>query len=150
MIHSYQLTGEAFAFIISETACHFPQETGGILVGRVEGDCAFIQHATGPGPHANHALTKFKRDGHYSQEVLNKLIQDSSGTLDYIGEWHSHPVKSNPSSVDITSMKWIAGNPQYAVTEPIMLLCYGSGLNRWELQCYALLKNKLRLLKSVT
>ena len=149
MIHSYKLSSEAFEFIISESAYYFPNETGGILAGKVEGDCVLIQHATGPGPTANHELTRFKRDGDYSQEVLDVLVQDSGGEIDYIGEWHSHPIKSRPSPLDIKSMSWIATNEKYAIKEPIMLLCVGAGVNRWEIRCFTLFKTKLRLLNTI-
>lgn len=149
MTHSYRISGEAFEFVIAESAYHFPTETGGILVGKVEDACVIIKHAIGPGPVANHELTKFKRDGDYSQEVLDALVQDSGGEIDYIGEWHSHPVKSRPSSLDIKSMLWIATNEKYAIKEPVMLLCVGTGTNRWELRCYSFVDEKLRPLKSI-
>jgi integrative and conjugative element protein (TIGR02256 family) len=150
MIHSYKISDEAFALIISESTHHFPNETGGMLVGRIELNCVVIQYATGPGPTAQHTPTKFKRDGDYSQEALKALVRESKGQFDYIGEWHSHPFKSNPSSLDIASMSWIAANENYAIHEPVMLLCVGSGINRWKLRCYLLVNNKLKTLKSTT
>ncbi len=148
MIRSYTISDEAFRFIVSESAYHFPNETGGILVGKVERNCALIQHATGPGPTAHHMPTRFKRDGDYSQETLDALVQESLGEFDYIGEWHSHPFKSKPSHVDVKSMKWIAANEEYAIKEPVMLLCIGMGYNSWELRCYSFFKNTLACLKS--
>lgn len=148
MIHSYKISDEAFNLIVSESAHRFPNETGGILVGKVEDSLVTIEHAIGPGSTAHHAPAQFRRDGDFSQQILDSLVHVSGGEVDYVGEWHSHAFKSRPSHVDIESMKWIAANKKYAVKEPVMLLCIGTGLNCWQLSCYAFVENRLKLLKS--
>ena len=65
---------------------HFPNETGGLLVGRMEGSCVVITHATGPGPMALHSRYEFQRDGEYSQEALDQIVTEMGGVYDYIGE----------------------------------------------------------------
>jgi integrative and conjugative element protein (TIGR02256 family) len=150
MIESYRISDEAFRFIISESANGFPNETGGLLVGKVENSIVFIQHAAGAGPAAHHGPSSFKRDGDFSQEALDNFVQVSDGEFDYIGEWHSHPFKSLPSYVDLESMKWIAANKKYAIKQPVMLLCLSTGLNSWEICCYVLIRNRLRLLSPAT
>lgn len=150
MIRSYTISDEAAKLIISESANHFPNETGGILVGQTEGSRVSIQRATGAGPGAYHSPGRFKRDGDFSQEVLDALVRELRGEFDYVGEWHSHPAHSTPSSTDIKSMKWVATNPKYATTEPLMLLCTSVGMNSWQLRCYCFTRNGLKLLKSIT
>ena len=148
MIHNYKISQEASAFIVAESAFHFPNETGGLLIGKVESDCVMIRAATGPGPDAHHTSTRFKRDGDYSQEILDSIVKQSGGTIDYIGEWHSHPYKSQPSNTDINSMKWIASHEDYAITEPTMLLCVCTGHNSWKIRCYSFFNNTINLLET--
>lgn len=150
MIKSYHILEEAITHIISESASHFPNETGGLLVGKVENDYLLVRFATGPGPAAQHAPALFKRDGDFSQTILDTLVKNSDGELDYMGEWHSHPFKAPPSQIDLESMKWIAASEEYAIKQPAMLLCIGAGLNRWELRCYVLAGKRLKLLPSVS
>ena len=145
MISAYKISDEASKFIKSESLNCFPKETGGILVGAIENNCVIIQHAVGPGPTATHKHARFKRDGNYSQETLDRFVQKSQGKYDYIGEWHSHPVHSPPSRVDIDSMIWIASNKVYDIDEPILLICVGP--SRWIFQCFSLTEKKLKLLK---
>lgn len=149
MIRSYTISSEAAKLIISESAYHFPNETGGILVGKTEGSHVLIQRATGAGPGAYHSPGRFIRDGNFSQEVLDALVQELRGEFDYVGEWHSHPAHSRPSITDIKSMKWVATNPKYATAEPIMLLCTNVGVHSWQPRCYCFVQNRLRLLSSV-
>jgi integrative and conjugative element protein (TIGR02256 family) len=148
MIRSFQILNEALKFIHLESKRHFPDETGGILVGcYLEENCVVIQHATGPGPGAHHKPTRFRRDGEYSQNVLDTLVRTSDSELDYIGEWHSHPQASNPSLLDVRSMVWTASNENYAVTEPIMLLSIKTTSGAWEIRCYTLVEKKIRRLE---
>jgi len=148
MTNSCQISHKALNLVVSQSAYHFPNETGGLLVGKVQNGCLFIEHATEPGPAAHHAPTKFIRDGYFSQEVLDALVKNSDGMFDYVGEWHSHPVKSRkqPSQLDLESMRWIAANEAYATNQPALLLCINAGLNRWRIRCYILVENNLRLL----
>lgn len=148
-MRSYTISNEAVRFVISESAYHFPDETGGILVGKTESSHVSIQRAIGAGPGAYHSPGRFKRDGDFSQEVLDALVRELRGEFDYVGEWHSHPIHSKPSITDIKSMKWVATNPKYATTEPIMLLCTNDDVNSWHLRCYCFIQNRLKLLNSV-
>src|SRR5215212_3312521 len=100
LVH-YHLANHPLNFIITESTQHFPNETGGILVGRVEGNRVLITYAIGPVPLALHSRHEFKRDGEYSQAVLDQIVTEMEGAYDYIGEWHSHPLKSGPSTKDI-------------------------------------------------
>lgn len=152
MINSYLISDKALSLVISQSANYFPNETGGLLVGKVEDDCLLIEYATMSGPAARHAPTRFVRDGGFSQEVLDTLVKSSNSMFDYVGEWHSHPVKSikQPSQLDLESMRWIAANEAYATDRPALLLCINAGLNRWEIRCYILIENSLKLLDSVS
>lgn len=132
----YHLPNQPLNFILTESAQHFPNETGGMLVGRVEGDSVLITHATGPGPLALHSGHEFKRDGEYSQKILDQIVTEVGGMYDYIGEWHSHPLKSGPSSKDIKTMNWISQNAKYKVAQPILGLCVLETKNIWRIEFY--------------
>jgi integrative and conjugative element protein (TIGR02256 family) len=134
-------------FIAWECSRRFPRETGGILVGKLDGDYALIEYATGPGPTAQHAFQSFKRDGSYSQTRLDMIVARSQGVCDYIGEWHSHPKKVGPSFKDMAAMHWIANNRNYATKYPVMGLCTHQSRNVWKLDFYILDGQHLRSLK---
>lgn len=143
----YKVSDEVLDFILGESLYKYPYETGGVLVGRMDRTCLLIEYATGPGPAAEHAASSFKRDGENTQLMLDNIVAQSDGSYDYIGEWHSHPSNCGPSSKDIASLKWIAGNPKYAVTQPIMALCIKTSKDCWEFRVYLFDGKKLRELK---
>lgn len=145
MIDKYNLSKKALHDIVTESEYRLPNETGGILVGKVQKRCAFIRYVIGPGENAYHTPNKFQRDGEYSQKQLDVIASKTLGEEDYLGEWHSHPSNSRPSIRDIESMNWVAKNENYAVTQPILLLCIFSGKNNWHVQCFVV--NNGRLLK---
>jgi proteasome lid subunit RPN8/RPN11 len=78
----------------------------------------------------------FKRDGISSQEDLDNIVAASGGAIDYLGEWHSHPCDVGPSNKDLSAMKWIANNPQYAVGTPILGLCIKRAFGEWEFELF--------------
>lgn len=136
MIAYCRLATEPLNFIVAESAQHFPNETGGMLVGKVVDDCVLITHATGPGPMALHSRYEFRRDGEYSQEILDQIVADTKGAYDYIGEWHSHPLKAGPSIKDVEAMNWISRNTKYKVIQPILCLCIQEIKHTWRINIY--------------
>ena len=99
-------------------------ETGGVLIGRVEGHRATVTRATGPGPGAERRATIFRRDVEFTQAELDKAAEELGGDGLYIGEWHSHLVPSTvPSATDIESLVGIAEAPHYLTRCPVMLIC---------------------------
>lgn len=148
MINKYELSKEALHYIITESQQKFPNETGGILIGKVDNRCAFIHYAIGPGKNACHNSNRFKRDGDYSQEQLDSIVSETTGDYDYLGEWHSHFFDPRPSSIDINSMYWIANNENYANSYPVLLLCVLTKRYHWKIVCFATAKERLIKLKA--
>jgi len=134
-------------YLREESARAFPNETGGMLVGRLEENCAVITDATGPGPRALHSPSSFRRDGDYSQVVLDNIVVKSDGLNDYIGEWHSHPVHCSPSVKDRDAMRWIANNSNYAAPCPLMALCTRQSTGIWYLTFFVLDNGCFRVLE---
>jgi integrative and conjugative element protein (TIGR02256 family) len=109
-------------FLLSETAKHKPNETGGVLVGRVHEQKIIVTAASEAGPNAEHSPTRFLRDGAFAQQFLK---EECSKKLEvkYLGEWHSHPSSScSPSTTDITSLVEISQDPNYSSECPVMLI----------------------------
>lgn len=132
------LTRSVADAVLRECRRRAPLETGGVLVGYESDGRLFVTHATGPGPRAVHTRSRFRRDGEYTQAEVDRLHEASGGHDDYIGEWHSHPAPVGPSSVDLTSLRWISGNPRYERPEPAMLLARRTIWFRWRLEAYRL------------
>ena len=119
-----------------ESELKYPHETGGILLGTIEGDTAAIGHASGPGPKAQHTRYRFVRDGAYAQHVLESILASSGGTQDYLGEWHSHPSRSPVSHRDRSSMRWISRNKSYDCKYPLMVIMMRVHEGGWQLRAY--------------
>jgi integrative and conjugative element protein (TIGR02256 family) len=76
-------------------------EAGGILIGYRRADHLHIVEATAPGPGDTGTRISFRRDDPSHQRRASARWQDSSGYLDYLGEWHTHPEMSpSPSGTD--------------------------------------------------
>jgi integrative and conjugative element protein (TIGR02256 family) len=107
-------------------------ETGGPLVGYISQDNALIlTDATGPGPRAILQCFSVTIDGAYAQKFCDKIMRESDGQIDYVGDWHKHPGTSlRPSGDDIAAMKTMA-NFQHSPTKNPISLIY----RRWP-QCW--------------
>lgn len=133
----YKITPGAISLIHEESRAKFPRETGGILIGYLEGNIFYIEEAVGPGPRAIHKLQTFIRDGNYSQEQLDQIVIHTEGRWDYLGEWHSHPKKMGPSVKDFSSLRNIQRDSSYSISHPIMGL-YVKEMGQWRFNCYKL------------
>lgn len=126
-VTSVSLPKEIRDFIYSEVESSVDAETGGVLIGYVQGRKAFVTRATGPGPKAIKSATRFERDVEYVQNELERATSELGERGLYIGEWHSHlETAPKPSPTDITSLFGIAESTNYATRCPVMLI---AGLN---------------------
>jgi integrative and conjugative element protein (TIGR02256 family) len=76
-------------------------EAGGILLGHRRGAHLHITEATEPTEHDIRTRTRFVRSPKGHQDVALARWGASDGTVDYLGEWHTHPELSpEPSSID--------------------------------------------------
>lgn len=84
-------------------------EAGGVILGRYLDGCAIVADAaTEPGPADIREPRNFHRLDDSHQEQINDAWHRSGGSLNYLGEWHTHsePVPV-PSAMDLGA--W-AGN----------------------------------------
>lgn len=77
------------------------QETGGPLVGYVDSKHnVVVVDAGGPGPRARHRFRSVTIDGKAATEFCDRWRERSSGSFDYIGDWHTHVGRSVLPSED--------------------------------------------------
>lgn len=115
---------DAYETIAFETANHLPRETGGILLGYQENRTIVATHALsveGQGATTNRYIRDDIRADELLQEFLEQRADDDP--IGYVGEWHSHPSPSGPSTVDHAAMRATAK----ISSNPIALLVFAPG-----------------------
>ena len=103
-----------------------PKEGGGILLGKVSIDEKNIYITELYQIESSKSdNTHYERNATVAQEIINNRWKASSGVINYLGEWHTHPkMIAVPSNTDINSMKLISKSIQ-AVIPYIFLIILG-------------------------
>lgn len=115
---------DAYETIAFATANHLLRETGGILLGYQENGTIVATQALvieGQGATTNSYVRDDIRADELLQEFLEQRADDDP--IGYVGEWHSHPSPSGPSTVDHAAMRAIAK----ISSNPIALLVFAPG-----------------------
>lgn len=104
-----KITPEAFQRI-SEFIQIEPQhsEAGGVLLGRLIKDSKniVIDRVSIPMVADKRTRFSFLRNAKIHQRIIDKAWKESSGTCNYLGEWHSHPESyPTPSGVDLKNWR---------------------------------------------
>jgi integrative and conjugative element protein (TIGR02256 family) len=102
----------------------YPNETGGVLLGHAfPGSCeTAVSQVIGPGPRATHASTTFEPDHEWQAEAVALRWYDDP-TLEYLGDWHTHPGgTTNPSKLDKDALEVIASSADAQQAQPLMLI----------------------------
>lgn len=131
--------------LIAEAVRYAPKETGGVLLGDV-GESPRVSIATelvGAGPSAQREAHRFVPDGPWQRAEIATRYAASGQTLDYLGDWHSHPSGNGPSRLDHTTARRIATTPDARCPHPLFLIvtAVGSG---WELRPYRFGRHRLQ------
>lgn len=117
------LTAQARQAIIDEllrfdNGEHESRETGGHLIGRLDGSTLTVNYAFGAGPGAIHDFGRLSLDLGYTRSVENACSDDEV----ICGLWHSHFGRPDPSRQDL--VHW-AGEARYfrgrSFTSPLYL-----------------------------
>lgn len=84
-------------------------ETGGILLGKFNRESKSIEISEIYELKINFfSKVLYKRCAKKAQKIIDKRWKETQGTINYIGEWHTHPnMLALPSKVDINSLKEI-------------------------------------------
>jgi len=110
-------------------------ETGGPLVGYIAKDGALVvTDAAGPGPKALLGPFSVTIDGEHAQKFCDRILSESDGRIDYVGDWHKHPGLSlRPSEHDVSAMKTMANFKYSPTRHPISVIyrCWPQGLQAY-------------------
>lgn len=80
----------------------FSTEAAGVLIGERRGPHLVVHEISEPGPGDIRRRCFVDRRGAHHQTVVDEAFISSSGILQYLGEWHTHPEDSpSPSSMDL-------------------------------------------------
>ncbi|MGD0958290.1 MAG: Mov34/MPN/PAD-1 family protein [Methylomonas sp.] len=83
-------------------------ESGGILLGYRRESHLHVIDATSPQPFDKRSRFNFFRKDRKHQDFAIKKWLSSRETIDYVGEWHTHPENSpNPSALDVSEWRKI-------------------------------------------
>ena len=87
-----------------------PNETGGVLIGSYDmaRRIIYVVDGTEAPPDSQECPHGFLRGSEGLQAEVERIRESTSGRLDYIGEWHSHPTRdTEPSNRDRNVIKWV-------------------------------------------
>lgn len=101
-------------------------EAGGILLGQRRGIHMHVVEATEPAPKDRRGRTHFDRSPAVHQEIATARWHRSGGTVDYVGEWHTHP-EDMPSPSRIDREAWQAIYRSRAPAPMIFIIAGMSG-----------------------
>jgi integrative and conjugative element protein (TIGR02256 family) len=102
-------------------------EAGGILMGYRRGPHTHVTEPTLPTALDVQRRFGFFRHASHHQRVALRRWKETGETLDYVGEWHTHPEDNpSPSGVDFRHWREIA----QASSKPMVFLIVGR-LSNW-------------------
>lgn len=93
-----------FLFSHAQSDAH-TTEAGGILLGHRAGNHIHIISATGPLPDDKRERLTFDRIDAGHQQAAYSAWTSSGGTVDYVGDWHTHP-QTNPTPSQKDYLEW--------------------------------------------
>ena len=99
-------------------------ETGGPLVGYIAPNrILIVTNAAGPGPKAKLERYNVTIDGESAQTFCDRILRESEGRQDYVGDWHKHPgISLRPSNDDTIAMETMANFACSPTKHPISLI----------------------------
>lgn len=110
-------------------------EAGGVILGRFIKDSnnIIIDVNTEPMKGDIRTRTRFKRGKKRHQEIIDKIWEESEGTCNYIGEWHTHPEENpSPSTTDIKSWIKILRNDYFSSKYLYFIIIGTKSIGVWE------------------
>lgn len=102
-------------------------EGGGILLGYRRDSHLHIVEATTPQPSDKCTLFRFVRRDPHHQKLALKRWMESNQTIDYLGEWHTHP-QGEPAPSQLDLIEWckiFKGEP------PMLFMILGTKDDDW-------------------
>lgn len=102
---------------------HYPNEFGGVLVGRYSEDkkMVYINDTILPSTYLSSNIS-FDRGDEGLKEKLSELFIAKPSII-YVGEWHTHPNAAPvPSKTDIRALQQIVNSGSVNINNPVMLI----------------------------
>ena len=89
------ITDEAYAKLLAFVQTGNVNERGGVLLGKVTRDyrIVYVTDISTPSKSDKSGRCYFIRSNGPAQKKINEEWEKSNGEVNYIGEWHTHPVK---------------------------------------------------------
>ncbi|PLT29290.1 Mov34/MPN/PAD-1 family protein [Peribacillus deserti] len=109
-------------------------EAGGVLMGRFIrfSHDVVVDHITTP---MNRDIRKrcfFKKNRDDHQKVIQAIWEESKGTCNYLGEWHTHPERHpTPSGHDIKEWKRVLRNTKCDSNELFFVIVGTESIGVW-------------------
>ena len=114
-----------------------PRETGGALLGQWDQSrrLLYVVGATKAPSDSKEEPTSFVRGSAELKVWLDSAAERTGGSVQYIGEWHSHPdgFGTEPSGLDRQLFRWISESLAIDGLPPVMLIVGQHDL-RWVLE----------------
>ncbi|MGL5939682.1 MAG: Mov34/MPN/PAD-1 family protein [Waterburya sp.] len=114
----------------------FKREAGGVLLGRYIKDSLdiVIDEVTVPMWGDRRGLFNFFRARRPHQKIIDRRWKDSEGTINYLGEWHTHPESIPiPSNRDINDWERKLNEDFFDGNSLHFIILGIEGLRAWEL-----------------
>lgn len=111
------------------------KESGGILIGRfiIGTNDVVIHEVTIPTKADRRNRSFFKRSKKATQNLINAMWKNSNGTLNYLGEWHTHPEDiPSPSEIDLNNWYKITQSAYYEQEFLFFVIVGRKKLRIWE------------------
>jgi len=129
---SVSVTTGAMRIIRSEMRKVIVTETGGALVGRLDGRTLRVHAACGPGPRGALSYWTVLVDGNHATKFCNRYYDNTNGRIDYVGDWHCHLGWSlTPSGRDRQAMETMAPFARLLAQNPVSLI-FARWSRRWK------------------
>ena len=107
-------------------AAKLPKETGGVLLGSfdMERKIAYVVDTLPSPPDSVEWPALYIRGARGLKAAVDSISEKTDGMLEYVGEWHSHPVSCPPipSSDDLQVFAWLTARMEKEGLPPLMLI----------------------------
>jgi integrative and conjugative element protein (TIGR02256 family) len=103
-------------------------ESGGILLGYRRELHLHVTEATVPLGTDIRSRTRFFRSADPHRQAAHARWRESGGTMDYVGEWHTHPeINPSPSTIDRVAWERICNSRK----APMLFIIAGTHDRLW-------------------
>lgn len=143
---SVHLSNRLCEELVSEADEFAPRETGGILLGRAaERAGIVVTELVGAGPGAKRTEERFVPDGPWQRVRVAERYEASGHSLEYLGDWHSHPAGDGPSELDRSTARNIASTDAARCAHPLFVIVT-QVRGHWEIRAYRFGRRRFRRL----